>query len=61
MSRMYQRLSTLRLRTTQRTVGRATLGISLRDHIKYEEIRKETNVENVIGKITEMIWAEWYL
>ncbi|CAH1224416.1 unnamed protein product [Diabrotica balteata] len=49
-------LSANRLRTTQRAIERAMLGVSLREHIRNEDIRSRTKVEDVIGRIAQMKW-----
>lgn len=45
-----------RLRTTQRAMERAMLGISLRDRIRNEEIRKRTRVTDVMRRAAELKW-----
>ena len=39
------------LRVKQRAMGRAMLGISLRDHEPNEEIRRKTKVDDVVERI----------
>jgi len=50
-----------RLRTTQRALERTMLGVSLRDHIQNEEIRKRTKVHDVIEHIRNGVgWGMWH-
>ena len=51
-------ISLNRLRTTQRAIERAMLGISLRESIRNENIRKRTGVTDVIERITKLKW-QW--
>lgn len=44
------------LETTQRAMERAMLGISIRDRIRNEEIRRRTKVTDVIRYMAEMKW-----
>lgn len=48
--------SAAKLRTTQRAIERGMLGISLRDRITNEEIRRRTKVEDVIEKTARAKW-----
>lgn len=45
-----------RLRTTQRAMERAMLGVSLRDHLTNEEVRRRSGVQDVIEKIVTLKW-----
>lgn len=46
-----------RLLTTQSAIERLVLGISLRDHVLSEEIRRRTKAEDVIGRIVYQKWS----
>lgn len=46
-----------KLRITQRAIGRAMLGIILRDCIKNEEIIRRTRVDDIIGRIECLKWS----
>ncbi|CAH2228331.1 jg1561 [Pararge aegeria aegeria] len=48
-----------RLRVTQRAMERAMLGVSLRDQIRNEEIRRRTRVTDIAQRIAklELQWA----
>ena len=46
-----------RLRTTQRAIERAMLGVSLKDRIKNEEIRRRTRVQDVMVRIARLKWS----
>ena len=46
-----------RLRTTQRAMERAMLGISLRERIRNENIRRRTGVTDVIERIAKWQWV----
>jgi hypothetical protein len=50
------KLSAERLRVTQRAMERAMLGVSLRDRIRNTEIRKRTQVTDVIQRIASLKW-----
>lgn len=45
-----------KLRVTQRAIERIMLGISLRDHIENQEIRRRTKVKDVITTIADLKW-----
>ena len=45
-----------RLRTTQRAMERAMLGITLRETIHNEYIRRSTGVTDVIERIAKLKW-----
>ncbi|KAJ8736779.1 hypothetical protein PYW07_000050 [Mythimna separata] len=47
-----------RLKVTQRAMERAMLGVSLRDHIRNEDIRKITKVTVIARKIGTLKW-QW--
>ena len=47
-----------RLKVTQRAMERAMLGVSLRDQIRNEEIRKRTRVTDVARRIAKLKW-QW--
>ena len=47
-----------RLKVTQRAMERAMLGVSLRDHIRNEEIRKRTKVTDIARRIAKLKW-QW--
>ena len=45
-----------KLQTTQREMERALLGISLRDRIRNEEIRRRTEITSVTRVMTKLKW-----
>ncbi|CAH2234461.1 jg17763 [Pararge aegeria aegeria] len=45
-----------RLRVTQRAMERATLGVSLRDRIRNEEIRRRTRVTDIAQRVAKLKW-----
>ncbi|CAG9834409.1 unnamed protein product [Diabrotica balteata] len=45
-----------KLRVTQRRMERSTLGITLRDRITNEDIRRRTGVTDIIKKIARLKW-----
>ncbi|CAH2268394.1 jg15848 [Pararge aegeria aegeria] len=47
-----------RLRVTQRVMERAMLGVSLRDQIRNEEIRRRTRVTNIAQRDAKLKW-QW--
>ena len=47
-----------RLKVTQRAMERAMLGISLRDRIRNQEIRKRTKVADIARRIAQLKW-QW--
>ncbi|CAH2246337.1 jg2221 [Pararge aegeria aegeria] len=47
-----------RLRVTQRAMERAMLGISLRDQIRNEEIRRRTRVTDIAQRVAKLKW-QW--
>ena len=47
-----------KLRVVQRTMERAMLGISLRDRVRIEEIRRLTRFEDVMERIAKAKW-QW--
>ncbi|KAJ8733714.1 hypothetical protein PYW07_014265 [Mythimna separata] len=47
-----------RLKVTQRAMERAMLGVTLRDHIRNEDIRKRTKVTNIARRIAKLKW-QW--
>lgn len=47
-----------KLRIMQRGMERSMLGISLRDKIKNEEIRRRTGVKDIVERIAELKW-QW--
>jgi hypothetical protein len=47
-----------RLNVTQRAMERAMLGVSLRDRIRIDEIRKRTKVTDIARRIAELKW-QW--
>ena len=47
-----------RLKVTQRAMERAMLGISLRDRIRNDEIRRRTQVTDIALKICKLKW-QW--
>ncbi|CAH2241629.1 jg24176 [Pararge aegeria aegeria] len=49
---------TRRLRVTQRAMGRAMLGLSLRDQIRNEEIRRRTRVTDTAQRVVKLKW-QW--
>lgn len=50
-----------RLRVTQRSIERAILGITLVGKIRNADIRKRTNIVNVLQRITKLKWHEQIL
>lgn len=48
--------SARKLRTTQRKMERSMLGVSLRDHIRNEDLRRRTGVTDVIQQIASLKW-----
>ncbi|CAH2232405.1 jg20998 [Pararge aegeria aegeria] len=47
-----------RLRVTQRAMERAMLGVSLRDHIRNEEIGRRTRVTDIAQRVAKLKW-QW--
>ncbi|CAH2242620.1 jg8457 [Pararge aegeria aegeria] len=47
-----------RLRVTQRAMERAMLGVSLRDQIRNEEIRRRTRVTDIAQRVAKLKW-QW--
>ncbi|CAH2251142.1 jg11821 [Pararge aegeria aegeria] len=47
-----------RLRITQRAMERAMLGVSLRDQIRNEEIRRITRVTDIAQRVAKLKW-QW--
>ncbi|CAH2251132.1 jg11818 [Pararge aegeria aegeria] len=47
-----------RLRVTQRAMERAMLGVSLRDQIRNEEIRRRTRVTDIAQRVARLKW-QW--
>ncbi|CAH2244793.1 jg5144 [Pararge aegeria aegeria] len=47
-----------RLRGTQRAMERAMLGVSLRDQIRNEEIRRRTKLTEIAQRIAKLKW-QW--
>ncbi|XP_052737833.1 putative uncharacterized transposon-derived protein F52C9.6 isoform X1 [Bicyclus anynana] len=47
-----------RLRVTQRAMERAMLGVSLRDRIRNEEIRRRTKVTDIAQRVAKLKW-QW--
>ena len=47
-----------RLRVTQRAMERAMLGVSLRDRIRNEEIRRRTKITDIAQRVAELKW-QW--
>ncbi|CAH2267737.1 jg4344 [Pararge aegeria aegeria] len=47
-----------RLRVTQRAMERAMLGVSLRDQIRVEEIRRRTRVTDIVQRVAKLKW-QW--
>ncbi|KAJ8706628.1 hypothetical protein PYW07_012706 [Mythimna separata] len=47
-----------RLKVTQRGMERAMLGVSLRDHMRNEDIRKRTKVTDIARSIAKLKW-QW--
>ncbi|CAH2235721.1 jg1537 [Pararge aegeria aegeria] len=47
-----------RLRVTQRAMERAMLGVSLRDQIRNEEIRRKTRVTDIAQRVAKLKW-QW--
>jgi hypothetical protein len=47
-----------RLNVTQRAMERAMLGVSLRDRIRNDEIRKRTKVTEIARRIADLKW-QW--
>ncbi|CAH2267521.1 jg22609 [Pararge aegeria aegeria] len=45
-----------RLRITQRAMERAMLGVSLRDQIRNEEIRRRTRVTDIVQRVAKLKW-----
>ncbi|CAH2240183.1 jg10124 [Pararge aegeria aegeria] len=45
-----------RLRITQRSIERAMLGVSLRDQIRNEEIRRRTRVTDIAQRVARLKW-----
>ncbi|CAH2243066.1 jg18673 [Pararge aegeria aegeria] len=45
-----------RLRVTQRATKRAMLGLSLRDKIRNEEIRRRTRVTDIAQRVEKLKW-----
>ncbi|CAH2231293.1 jg20612 [Pararge aegeria aegeria] len=45
-----------RLRVTQRAMERAMLGVSLRDQIRNEEIRRRTRVTDIAQRVAKLKW-----
>ncbi|CAH2269230.1 jg1750 [Pararge aegeria aegeria] len=49
-----------RLRVTHRAMDRAMLGVSLRDQIRNEEIRRRTRVTDIAQRVAKLNWA-WHI
>jgi hypothetical protein len=47
-----------RLNVTQRAMERAMLGVSLRDRIRNDDIRKRTKVTDIAPRIADLKW-QW--
>ncbi|CAH2216892.1 jg8059 [Pararge aegeria aegeria] len=47
-----------RFRVTQRALKRAMLGVSLRDQIRSEEIRRRTKVTDIAQRVAKQKW-QW--
>ncbi|CAH2245134.1 jg2388 [Pararge aegeria aegeria] len=47
-----------RLRVTQRAMERAMLGVSLREQIRNEEIRRRTRVTDISQRLVKLKW-QW--
>ncbi|CAH2233307.1 jg6231 [Pararge aegeria aegeria] len=47
-----------RLRVNQRAMERAMLGVSLRDQIRNEEIRRRTRVTDIAQRVAKLKW-QW--
>ena len=45
-----------KLMVTQRKMERSMLGVSLRDHIRNEDLRKRTGVTDVVKQIRKLKW-----
>ncbi|CAH2210916.1 jg7571 [Pararge aegeria aegeria] len=45
-----------RLRVTHRAMERAMLGVSLRDQIRNEEIRRRTRVTDIAQRVAKLKW-----
>ncbi|XP_044751721.1 uncharacterized protein LOC123311716 [Coccinella septempunctata] len=45
-----------KLKVTQRKMERSMLGVTLRDHIRNEDLRKRTGVEDVITVVARLKW-----
>ncbi|CAH2226444.1 jg17684 [Pararge aegeria aegeria] len=45
-----------RLRVTQRAMESAVLGVSLRDQIRNEEIRRRTRVSDIAQRVAKLKW-----
>ena len=45
-----------KLKVTQRAMERAILGVSLRDRIRNEEIRRGTKVTDIARRIAKLKW-----
>ncbi|CAH2236238.1 jg22049 [Pararge aegeria aegeria] len=45
-----------RLRITKRAMERAMLGVSLRDQVRNEEIRRRTRVTDIAQRVAELKW-----
>ncbi|CAH2216333.1 jg18744 [Pararge aegeria aegeria] len=48
-----------RLRVTQRAMERAMLGVSLRDQIRNEEIRRRTRVTDIAQRVAKLKKLKW--
>lgn len=46
-----------RLRVSQRAMERAMMGISLRDHIRNEDIRRQTRITDIVERIANSKWS----
>jgi Reverse transcriptase (RNA-dependent DNA polymerase) len=51
-------ISANKLRVMQRAMERSMLGVSLRDKIKNEDIRKKTGIKDIVERIAELKW-QW--
>jgi len=48
--------SAKKLKVTQRKMERSMLGVSLRDHIRNEELRRRTDVTDVVVHAAKLKW-----
>src|SRR5438552_13150505 len=47
-----------RLRTTQRSMERAMIGITKRDHKTNEWVRKQTGIQDIVARVKQLKW-QW--